>query len=148
MDTTQKEQLLQKLRDRGCRITKQRQMLLDIILEREYTCCKEIYFRALEQDESIGIATVYRMISTLEEIGALNRQNGYQVVCDEHRGENTACVITFEDGSRVEMTEQKWEKVVKRGLEECGYLNGRKLRTVRVFLNECHYCYKNDKNSQ
>jgi Fur family ferric uptake transcriptional regulator len=73
MDITQKEQILQKLRDSGCRITKQRQILLDIILEGEYTCCKEIYFRALEQDETIGIATVYRMISTLEEIGVLDR---------------------------------------------------------------------------
>jgi Fur family ferric uptake transcriptional regulator len=148
MNTTQKEQILQKLRDSGCRITKQRQILLDIILEKEYTCCKEIYFKALEQDETIGMATVYRMISTLEEIGALNRKNSYQVMWDECSDESAACVITFEDGSSMEMSAPKWNEVVKRGLGECGYLNGRELRNVRVFSSECSYCCENDKNSR
>jgi Fur family ferric uptake transcriptional regulator len=147
MNITQKKQIIQKLRDSGCRITKQRRILLDIILENEYSSCKEIYYKALEQDETIGIATVYRMISTLEDVGALNRKNGYQVVCDEYNESCRACVVTFEDGTSVELTEQKWKEVVKRGLEECGYMNGRKLRNVRVFARKCSYYRKNDKKS-
>ena len=42
----QREEILKKLREQGCRITKQRQLLLDIILQEECTCCKEIYFLA------------------------------------------------------------------------------------------------------
>lgn len=42
----QKEAIIQKLKERGCRITKQRLMLLDIIMEEDYSCCKEIYYRA------------------------------------------------------------------------------------------------------
>lgn len=57
----QREEILKKLREQGCRITKQRQLLLDIILQEEYSCCKEIYYKAAKQDSSIGIATVYRM---------------------------------------------------------------------------------------
>ena len=32
----QKEAIIQKLKERGCRITKQRLMLLDIIMEEDY----------------------------------------------------------------------------------------------------------------
>ena len=41
----QKELVIQKLREKGCRITKQRLMLLDIILEEDCSCCKEIYYQ-------------------------------------------------------------------------------------------------------
>lgn len=37
-----KEAIVQKLKASGCRITKQRLMLLDIILEENCSCCKEI----------------------------------------------------------------------------------------------------------
>lgn len=70
----QKELILQKLKERGCRITKQRQVLLDVILQEEYTCCKEIYYKAVEKDAGIGPATVYRMVNLLEEIGAISRK--------------------------------------------------------------------------
>ena len=66
----QKEAILNRLRQRGCRITKQRMLLLDIILEEECSSCKEIYYKASKIDSSIGSATVYRMINMLEEIGA------------------------------------------------------------------------------
>ena len=36
-NSAQKEIIVQKLRERGCRITKQRLILLDIILEDEYS---------------------------------------------------------------------------------------------------------------
>ena len=62
-----KEAIVQKLKASGCRITKQRLMLLDIILEENCSCCKEIYYRASRIDPSIGTATVYRMINKLEE---------------------------------------------------------------------------------
>ena len=55
----QKELVIQKLREKGCRITKQRLMLLDIILEEDCSCCKEIYYRAVKKDARIGTATVY-----------------------------------------------------------------------------------------
>ena len=79
----QKEAILNRLRQRGCRITKQRMLLLDIILEEECSSCKEIYYKASKIDSSIGSATVYRMINMLEEIGAINRRNMYKVSCTE-----------------------------------------------------------------
>lgn len=45
----QREEILERLREQGCRITKQRQLLLDIILQEEYSCCKEIYYKAAKR---------------------------------------------------------------------------------------------------
>ncbi len=75
----QKQIIINRLKEDGCRITKQRLMLLDIILEDECSSCKEIYYRATKKDPTIGTATVYRMINTLEEIGAISRKNMYKV---------------------------------------------------------------------
>ena len=75
----QKQIIINRLKEDGCRITKQRLMLLDIILEDECSSCKEIYYRATKKDPTIGTATVYRMINTLEEIGAISRKNMHKV---------------------------------------------------------------------
>jgi Fur family ferric uptake transcriptional regulator len=70
-----KAMIVQKLKESGCRITKQRLILLDIILENEYSSCKEIYYKAQERKANVGIATVYRMLNTLEEAGFIRRKN-------------------------------------------------------------------------
>ena len=43
---SKKEFILKKLKENGCRITKQRIELLDIILENECSSCKENYYKA------------------------------------------------------------------------------------------------------
>ena len=75
----QREIILTKLKEKGCRITKQRLRLIDIILQNECSSCKEIFYRALEEDDKLGVATVYRMVNLLEEIGAISRKNMYKV---------------------------------------------------------------------
>ena len=75
----QKEMIIKKLRENGCRITKQREILLDIILQEDCACCKEIYYQVREKDQTVGIATVYRMIKTLEEAGLIDRRNLYRI---------------------------------------------------------------------
>lgn len=71
--------ILNELKKNGCRITSQRKLLIDIILLDECGCCKEMYYQALEKDPSIGMATVYRMVKTLEEIGLIQRKNMYRI---------------------------------------------------------------------
>lgn len=70
----EKELVVQKLRERGFRVTKQRQILLDVILQEECASCKEIYYKAVVLDPGIGTATVYRMVNLLEEIGVISRK--------------------------------------------------------------------------
>ncbi len=79
MQKEQQDRIIRKLKAEGCRITKQRRILLDIILEEDCSCCKEIYYKAAKLDAGIGSATVYRMIHTLEEIGVVNRKNMFRI---------------------------------------------------------------------
>ena len=69
-----KERVVDLLKENGCRITKQRLIIIEVILMDECTCCKEIYYKASEKDKSIGVATVYRMVNILEDIGVISRR--------------------------------------------------------------------------
>ena len=77
-----KSYIIEALRKNGCRITSQRQLLIDIILQDECSCCKEIYYRASKTDSYIGMATVYRLVKTLEETGMIQRKNMYRIDCE------------------------------------------------------------------
>lgn len=132
----QKDRIIQKLKEQGCRITKQRQMLLDVILNEDCSCCKEIYYKALEIDPNIGAATVYRMINILEEIGAISRKNMYKVACGSQCEVQNACTIEFDDDTVIELSARKWNQVIKTGLAACGYLKGRNIRSVMA--KSCH----------
>ena len=68
------------MRKKGCRITKQRKLIVDIIMNNEFTSCKEIYYRVIKEDPTIGMATVYRMINQLEEMNVIRRIERIEVV--------------------------------------------------------------------
>lgn len=79
---SKKRLIMEELRKNGCRITNQRKILIDIILQDECSSCKEIYYQASKVDSTIGMATVYRMVKTLEEAGLIQRKNMYRIDYD------------------------------------------------------------------
>ena len=127
-----KEQIVEKLKENGCRITKQRRMLIDIILENDCSSCKEIFYKASRADEKIGVATVYRMINALEEIGAISRKNMYKVECPEECRQEGGCIITWDDDTTYHLTDQNWNRVVQEGLKQCGYLKDQKIAEIKI----------------
>lgn len=135
----QREFVIERLRRRGCRITKQREMLLDVILQEECASCKEIYYKANALDSGIGTATVYRMINLLEDIGAISRKNMYKISCGMECNKENACMIEFEDLSICQLSAKNWYKVISEGLKACGYDEGKKVSRVMVAPceNEC-----------
>ena len=127
----QKDIILQMLKKKGCRITKQRMMLLDIILEEDCSCCKEIYYKASKIDPKIGTATVYRMINTLEEIGAISRKNMYKVHCTESCEENgDTFSVEFDDNSVINLPAKKWNQIIEKVLAACGYIDNQTVKSV------------------
>ena len=132
----QRELVIKRLRDRGLRITKQRLALLDIILNEDCSSCKEIYYKAAAADNRIGAATVYRMINTLEEIGAINRKNMYKIACSETCEKEDACNIEFDDYSSCSLSAQELYAVIQAGLVVCGYRESKNIRSVSV--RECN----------
>ena len=126
----QKEIIVKLLKEKGCRITKQRLMLLDIILSEECSSCKEIFYKATKLDKGIGTATVYRMINILEEIGAISRKNMYKIACGASCGLENACTIEFADNTTLELSARKLNQVIQTGLRECGYEKKALVRSV------------------
>lgn len=128
----QRKLILQRLKEKGCRITKQRKILLDIILQEECASCKEIYYQAVSKDSSIGQATVYRMINLLEEIGALHRKNMYRISCGMNCDRENTCVVQLDDQTICRLSSKEWYKVISEGLRSCGYINSQKVENVVV----------------
>ena len=125
-NSSQKDEILKLLREKGFRITKQRKLILDIVFSHECTCCKEIYYEALAKDSSIGIATVYRMINTLTDLGvfqtAVPYKNLYQG-CGEAESGFCGYKIVLDNQKIIEFTDREWEQILKRVVEEKGYGN-------------------------
>lgn len=126
----EEEIIIRKLKEHGYRITKQRKMLLRIILSDQRSSCKEIYYKAAERDPSIGPATVYRMINTLEEIGVINRGNMYRITREESAEEPASYMIEFDDNTSLKLSAKKWNQIIQSGLEACGYAENREIRNV------------------
>ena len=134
----QKEEIYDKLRQNGCRITKQRQTLIDIIIERECSCCKEIYYIASKKMPEIGLATIYRMINVLEEVGAIKRENMYRVCTPQEETTAEKCVVQMEDEQLVELDQEALQRIIERGMESCGYINARTSNKVKsILLKSC-----------
>lgn len=132
---TRRDTVIEKLKERGCRITKQRKILLDVILEEDCASCKEIYYKANSVDGTIGAATVYRMVNLLEDIGVFSRRNMYRIACGMECTKENACLIEFEGGKECRLNAQNWYKVIEEGLKACGY--GEEQKIVGVLVNPC-----------
>ena len=89
--------IIEALRERGFRLTPQRKLILDVILEDECCSCKEIHYKVLQKDVTIGIATVYRMVNTLEDLGAIDRKNLYHITLENLEDGPCRQVVLIDD---------------------------------------------------
>ena len=58
---SRKDEIIERLKENGCRITKQRKILIDIILENDCASCKEIFYKA-SQEEQADVRSFWRTI--------------------------------------------------------------------------------------
>lgn len=74
------EDTLRKLELSGLRMTMQRRHIIEILTNSQCTSPKELWYEAKQYVPDLGIATVYRLINRLEQIGVLskNRNLGMQ----------------------------------------------------------------------
>lgn len=129
--SNEKDLVIKRLREEGFRITKQRKILIDMILSETCSCCKEVYILASKKDPGIGIATVYRTVDALEKVGALERKTSYQL-----RSQNSkmcpGCLVELEDSSTVELDYESMEKMIENGLLKCGLSKGKKIKGITL----------------
>ena len=128
-----KDDIFAKLKENGLRMTAQRRLIVDIIVNEEYSCCKEVYFLAHKRDSSIGIATVYRMINVLEDIGAISRKNIQKTACSgrccDMKG---GCTVVTDKSKEIILSEEDIQEALKYIMEKNGYANVEEIKADLV----------------
>ena len=74
------DNLLSRCLKKGIRMTSQRQVIVGVIGDAEdHPDVDELYRRAVKQDNTISIATVYRTVKLLEELAKLSFANDLKI---------------------------------------------------------------------
>lgn len=130
MKQEKRKRIIQLLRENGYRLTSQRKLILNIILEDECCSCKEIYYKVLLRDSSVGIATVYRMINTLEDLGAIDRKNMYHICCDQVDKLEPDEAVLIDQDKVIPIAKENWYRELLYSLRKNGYLKDEKLSII------------------
>jgi Fur family transcriptional regulator, ferric uptake regulator len=69
VETAERAQLKQTLHDRGMRMTPQRQLVLDALLELEHATPEQVCQQVQRSTPSVNITTIYRTLELLESLG-------------------------------------------------------------------------------
>ena len=134
--------LLEKCLGRGIRMTSQRQVIVGVIGDAEdHPDVDELYRRAVNEDSTISIATVYRTVNLLEEAGVIDRlEFGDGRARYEESGEHHEHLVDVETGEVIEFYHAELEALKEQIANEMGYelvdhrleLFGRKLPSGKV----------------
>lgn len=125
----EKDKILERFRESGMRITRQRRIILDIVFEQECTSCKEIYYQACKRDKKIGIATVYRMVNALGALGVFKENIPYRLESPVPASDNGLCVI-LKDQEEVDFTHEEWTTLLTEALQKKGYSDASEIERV------------------
>jgi Fur family ferric uptake transcriptional regulator len=91
----------------GYKFTSPRQIILDIVLaSNKHLSAEEIFFKAKEIYPGIGIATVYRTLEILHEMGIIEKHDfGHKkVMYEKSRGESHSHIICKKCGKVVNVS--------------------------------------------
>ena len=131
-------------REKGFKLTIQRKMVLDVILENyeEHLTCEEIYHKVKENCPSIGLATIYRTVAMLEEIGLIqsmylnNDCTRYQLK-DPTEKHNHHHLICESCGAIIDMNDDLLEPLEKKVFSQKGFtVNNHRVQ----FFGRCRKC--------
>lgn len=144
------EQILEQLRDNGCRITSQRKLLIGVILDNECSSCKDIYYSAKKLDATVGIATVYRTVKALEDLNVINRKNMYDISCrNMNIPKGISAVRVCEACGHIhEIEAGMWYDLLIKQLEKEGSLDGEVTVVIKQVCEHCSKKEKADRNSE
>jgi Fur family ferric uptake transcriptional regulator len=113
------------LRKVGLKVTQPRMRILEILEQSEgrHLTAEDIYKELLAQDEDIGLATVYRVLTQFEAAGLVIKHHfeGGQSIYELDRGEHHDHMVCVETGTVVEFVDQRIERLQHEIAEKHGY---------------------------
>jgi Fur family transcriptional regulator, ferric uptake regulator len=113
-----------QLRRAGVRITRPRQVIIDLLSKMEdHPDAMEIYRRAVAVDHTISLSTVYRTMKLLEGFGAIHRHafEGGPSRFENASGEHHDHLIDIETGDVIEFKSDRIEQLQDEIARELGY---------------------------
>lgn len=124
--------IIKELREKGYRITSQRQLLIGIILDNECSSCKEIYYKAIKEDPTVGIATVYRIVKTLEDLELINRKNLYNISYEKlnKKGDHSVLLVSEDSNDVIELKKGNWFTLLENELKLNGLIDEHNISIV------------------
>ena len=120
------DQYREELRRRGFRLTNQRETIIKVLMNNSGKRCSvsDLWELSREEDPSIGIATVYRTVNLLSNLGLLNligSEEGFYrfELPDERTHLHVYCRIC---GRMIHMKdESEKENIIRRWIDEEGF---------------------------
>ena len=115
--------LLSRCLAKNIRMTSQRQIIIQVIEESDdHPDVDQLYLRAVELDNTISIATVYRTVKLLEEAGLIERlEFGDGRSRYEEAGEHHEHLVDIETGEVHEFYNEELETLKTEIAREMGY---------------------------
>jgi Fur family ferric uptake transcriptional regulator len=113
-----------ELRKAGLKVTHPRMRVLEILeASRSHLTAEDIYKRLLGDDQDIGLATVYRVLTQFEAAGLVTKHNfeGAQAVYELDRGKHHDHMIDVETGKVVEFVNEEIERLQREIAARHGY---------------------------
>lgn len=114
-----------ELKKAGLKITVPRLKILEILehAEPHHMAAEDVYRKLLESDESIGLATVYRVLTQFESAGIVERHNFddgravYELASEEHHDH----MVDVDSGKVSEFYDERIERLQREIVAAEGY---------------------------
>lgn len=113
------------LRKVGLKVTQPRMRILEILEQSDgkHLTAEDIYKLLLAQDEDIGLATVYRVLTQFEAAGLVVKHyfEGGQSIYELDRGDHHDHMVCVETGVVVEFVDERIERLQHEIADKHGY---------------------------
>ena len=114
-----------ELKKAGLKVTHPRLKVLEVLegADPHHLSAEDVYKRLIESEESIGLATVYRVLTQFENAGIVERHNFddghavYEVSTDVHHDH----MVDVDTGAVTEFVNERIEALQREIVEEHGY---------------------------
>lgn len=114
-----------ELKRAGLKVTVPRLKILEILAESDprHMSAEDVYRKLMEADESIGLATVYRVLTQFESAGLVERHNFddghavYEIASEEHHDH----MVDVDTGKVVEFYDERIEAIQRDVVAKHGY---------------------------
>ena len=116
----------QELRKVGLKVTHPRMRILEILETSgaRHMTAEDIYKHLIGQEDDIGLATVYRVLTQFEAAGLVTKHNfeGGQAVFELDRGKHHDHMVDLDSGKVIEFTSEQIERLQHEIADKYGYV--------------------------